>query len=243
MHTENGARRLTPRLWHTDWLMLRKLGSVIVRELANTRGHDGVGQGKGHETGRRLLDFGCGSMPYRSVVEDLGFAYAGADFGSATLPISDTGTLPVEDGGFDAVLSVQVLEHVRDLDRYLSEAARVLKDDGTLVLSTHGAWLYHPHPEDHRRWTRTGLILDIETRGFTVQSVEPLVGPLATTTMIRLTGFAFVLRQLPVAGPLLAGMLSMVMNLRGWLEDRVTPASIIHDNACVYVVRCIKSPA
>jgi ArsR family transcriptional regulator len=155
----------------------------------------------------------------------------------------DMYALPLADGCADAVLSVQVLEHVRDLDRYLGEAARVLRDDGTLILSTHGAWLYHPHPEDHRRWTRTGLVVDLEARGFAVHSVEPLVGPLATTTLIRLAGFAFVLRRLPLVGRPLAGMLAMVMNLRGWIEDRVTPASIRRDNACIYVVRCTRAPA
>ncbi len=37
MHAESGTRRLTPRPWHTDWLMLRKLGAVIGRELASVR--------------------------------------------------------------------------------------------------------------------------------------------------------------------------------------------------------------
>ncbi|MEI5689067.1 MULTISPECIES: class I SAM-dependent methyltransferase [Sphingomonas] len=212
--------------------MLRKLGAVIGRELASVR--------RGAAS-RNLLDFGCGSMPYRSIVEAQGFSYAGADFESPTLSISPSGALPIADAGYDAVLSVQVLEHVRDLDRYLAEAARVLKDDGTLLLSTHGAWLYHPHPEDHRRWTRTGLILDIEARGFVVQTVEALVGPLATTTLIRLTGFAFVLRRLPLIGSPIAALLTMVMNLRGWLEDRITPAALIRDNACIYVVRCVKA--
>jgi SAM-dependent methyltransferase len=233
MHGEAG-RRLTPRPWDTDWLMLRRLGTVIGRELALARAG---------RTGGALVDFGCGSMPYRAVVEATGMSYAGADFGSPTLPIDSDGTLPLADGCADAVLSVQVLEHVRDLDRYLGEAARVLRDDGTLILSTHGAWLYHPHPEDHRRWTRTGLVVDLEARGFTVHSVEPLVGPLATTTLIRLAGFAFVLRRLPLVGRPLAGMLAMVMNLRGWIEDRVTPVAIRRDNACIYVVRCTRAPA
>lgn len=234
MTDNRGARRLTPRLWDTDWLMLRRLGAVIARELAVARGG---------ASGGTLVDFGCGSMPYRAIVEGMGMSYAGADFGSATLAIGEDGSLPIADASVDAVLSVQVLEHVRDLNRYLGEVARVLRDDGTLILSTHGAWLYHPHPEDHRRWTRTGLVVDLEARGLAVQSVEPLVGPLATTTLIRLAGFAFLLRRLPIVGPALAMGLAMVMNLRGWLEDWATPADIRRDNACIYVVRCTKALA
>jgi len=183
-------------------------------------------------------------MPYRAMVERQGATYLSADLdGDAALTISDAGILPLPDASVETVLSVQVLEHVRDLDRYLGEAARVLSDGGTLLLSTHGTWLYHPHPEDHRRWTRTGLVADIEARGFTVETVEAIAGPLATTTLIRLAGFAFFLRRLPIAGRLLAGMLCVVMNLRAWLEDRVTPAALTRDNGCVYVTRCFKAAA
>jgi SAM-dependent methyltransferase len=139
------------------------------------------------------------------------------------------------------VLSVQVLEHVRDLDRYLGEASRVLKDDGVLLLSTHGTWLYHPHPEDHRRWTRTGLVVDVEARGFAVETIEGLVGPLATTTMIRLTGYAHFVRRLPIVGRLVAGAFATIMNLRGLIEDWVTPSTLIQDNSCIYMIRCRKA--
>ena len=55
--------------------------------------------------------------------------------------------------------------------------------------------------------------------------------------MLRLTGFAYVLRRLPLLGPIIAGALAVVMNLRGLLEDAITPAQMRLDNACVYLVR------
>ena len=67
-----------------------------------------------------------------------------------------------------------------------------------------------------------------------------MVGPLATTTLIRLTGFAFALRKLPLIGRPLAGVLAACMNLRAMLEEAITPASIRLDNACVYLVRAGK---
>lgn len=229
-HADAG-RRLHPRIFDTDWMMLRGLTRAISGHVSRQL-----------QPGQRLLDFGCGAMPYRALVEEKGATYLGADFGDdAIVSIASDGTLSVPNASVDFVLSVQVLEHVRDLDRYFAEIDRVLKPDGVLLLSTHGTWLYHPHPEDHRRWTRTGLVHDIETRGFRVGEVESIVGPLATTTMIRLTGFAFFLRRIPILGRVAAGLLSIVMNMRAWIEDRVTPRGIRDDNGCVYLTLCDKA--
>ena len=230
MTAEDPHRRSKPRLWDTDWLILRALSKTVERAI-----------GESIARNEQLLDFGCGSMPYRSTVERLGAKYLGADFSGGMLQISPEGLLPVADKSVDAVLSVQVLEHVRDLDRYLGEASRVLKDDGVLLLSTHGTWLFHPHPEDHRRWTRTGLVVDVEARGFAVEKIEGLVGPLATTTMIRLTGFAYFVRRLPIVGQLIAGLFAVAMNLKGLIEDYLTPLNLIQDNGCIYMIRCRKA--
>lgn len=229
MALEDPHRRSKPRLWDTDWLILRSLSRAVEQAITDTVTRN-----------KRLLDFGCGSMPYRATVERLNAEYLGADFDGGMLPISPEGSLPVGDKSVDVVLSVQVLEHVRDLDRYLGEASRVLKDDGVLLLSTHGTWLFHPHPEDHRRWTRTGLVVDVEARGFAVETIVGLVGPLATTTMIRLTGYAHFVRRLPVVGRFVAGAFAVIMNLRGLLEDYVTPFNLIQDNGCIYMIRCRK---
>lgn len=233
MNASDTSRRRAPRIWDTDWLVLRGLAAAIDSQLTRSV-----------RRGARLLDFGCGSMPYRALVEQHGATYLGADFGeNAGVTIDSAGALPLEDGSVDAVLSAQVLEHVRDLDLYLAEADRVLKSEGVLLLSTHGTWLYHPHPEDHRRWTRTGLVTDIEARGFRVEEIEAIAGPLATTTLIRLTGYAFFLRRIPLAGGALARALAVVMNARAWLEDRITPASLRRDNGCIYMTRCVKAAA
>ena len=225
--------RAQPRPWQTDWLMLRGMRRTFDR-LAEAHLRNGL----------TLLDFGCGDQPYRQLVQAHGTTYIGADFGDAAeVRISPEGIVAAPDASVDVVLSVQVLEHVRDLDLYFAEIDRVLKKDGTLLLSTHGTWLYHPHPEDHRRWTRTGLVHDIEARGFTVREIEAIVGPLATTTMIRLTGFAFMLRRIPLVGGGIVAMLSMVMNARGWVEELMTPATIKNDNGCIYVTSCVKAAA
>lgn len=224
--TQAAGRRLAPRIFDTDWLVLEGMAAVIAPMAERLS-----------KPGAVALDFGCGTRPYETLFKDRGVHYVGADFGDgADVAIGADGKIDTADASADLVLSFQVLEHVRSLDTYLGEARRVLKQDGTMLLSTHGVWLYHPHPEDHRRWTRTGLIADIEARGFTVTECVPVVGPLAWTTMVRLTCLAVALRSIPVVGRPLAGVAGIVMNARAWIEDKITPQWVTRDNASVYVV-------
>lgn len=223
--TANAGRRLRPRIIDSDWLVLRGMAASFRRVFAQYI-----------QPTNEVLDFGCGTMPYHAMVEERGGNYVGADFEDAAVTISPDGRIGLEDESVDVVLSVQVLEHVRDLDTYFSEVARVLKPGGSLLLSTHGTWLYHPHPEDHRRWTRMGLVNEIESRGWSVTVHDAIVGPLAWTTLVRLTGFCFALRKLPGLGAPIGAILAAVMNTRAWLEDKLTPATIRADNACVYMV-------
>lgn len=50
--------------------------------------------------------------------------------------INSGGKLPFPDGDFDIVLSFQLIEHVEGDAGYLSEAERVLKKDGILIVVT-----------------------------------------------------------------------------------------------------------
>ena len=229
-------RRRQPRLWDTDWLVLRGMFAAI----------DGLAA-RLSAPGKVALDFGCGAKPYAPLFTGRGVTYVGADLGPSALCGGDVeihadGTLASADRSADLVVSFQVLEHVRDIDTYFREAHRVLRDDGLMLLSTHGTWLYHPHPEDHRRWTRHGLTGDIEARGFEVIDCIAVVGPLGWTTMVRLTCLAVALRKLPLIGNALAGAVAVIMNLKAAAEDRITPAWVTKDNACVYVTLSRKSP-
>jgi SAM-dependent methyltransferase len=127
------------------------------------------------------------------------------------------------------VASFQVLEHVWDVARYLDEARRVLRPQGWLLLSTHGNWLYHPHPTDYRRWTGEGLRREVEARGFRLERMRPVLGPLAWMMVFHLLGAKHVL------GAALTTLLAVPLNALAWLEDRITPAYITENNACVYV--------
>lgn len=239
MHIESARRRLRPRLIDTDWLVLREMRPAIETLIARVA-----------QAGKIAVDFGCGSQPYRSIFENRGLDYRGADLVTEGAPGPDIavgmdGIIAAPDKSTDLVLSFQVLEHVRDLETYLSEARRLLKEDGWMILSTHGSWLYHPHPEDHRRWTREGLLGDLAKNGFETVECIPVLGPLAWTTLLRLTlGYHMCLR-IPLLGRALASAFALIMNLRGLLEDCITPEWVTRDNACVYVTlsRPVGAPA
>lgn len=132
--------------------------------------------------GDRLLDYGCGEVPYRSFFpEDCEFVPADLPRNPhAALKLNPDSTVPVPDASFDVVLSTQVLEHVADPELYLSECFRVLRPGGQLLLSTHGVFVYHPDPDDYWRWTAAGLRLALTNAGFEVARVEGVLGLMAT---------------------------------------------------------------
>lgn len=52
--------------------------------------------------------------------------------------------LPVRDGSLDAVVSLQVIEHLWEQERFLRECSRVLRPGGTLMLSTPNRLTFSP---------------------------------------------------------------------------------------------------
>lgn len=183
-----------------------------------------------------LVDYGCGNMPYRTLfpVED----YIGADFPGNELAdavITEEGDLPLSDGVASVVLSSQVLEHVADVERYLSECHRVLKDDGLLFLSTHGSWKYHPDPQDFWRWTCDGLKRVIQKSGFEIVSFRGVLGPEATALQLLQDAVG---RRIHWR---LRNVFYRYMQWRIRRADRRCPENQRDRDACVYLVVARKS--
>jgi SAM-dependent methyltransferase len=136
--------------------------------------------------GSRVLDYGCAARPYRALLGP-SLDYVGADLKGnelADVLLNDDGTVPLPDADFDLILSTQVLEHVADPSQYLSECRRLLKPDGTLVLTTHGLMYYHPDPVDYWRWTCAGLTRDLEAAGLRVGEMRGIMGLASTAVQL-----------------------------------------------------------
>lgn len=86
--------------------------------------------------GGDCLDAGCGAAClYKDIVEKKGYKWTGVDLVASKFgACEDITILMYEDNYFDAVLCVDVLEHIKDYWKALSEIKRVLIKDGTLTL-------------------------------------------------------------------------------------------------------------
>jgi 2-polyprenyl-6-hydroxyphenyl methylase/3-demethylubiquinone-9 3-methyltransferase len=99
--------------------------------------------------GAVLVDLGCGAGLLAPHVASLGYAHVGVDVVALSLRLArehgvmpvqaDAHVVPLADCCADVVVAGEVLEHVTDPSTVVSEACRVLRPGGTLVLDTVNA--------------------------------------------------------------------------------------------------------
>lgn len=113
-------------------------------------------------SGSRILDAGAGELKYREYCPHLEYVsqdfaqYDGQGDGNALQTgqweqskidiISDIVAIPEPDCSFDAVMCIEVLEHVPDPISAVMELTRLLKQDGILILTVPFASLTHFSP-------------------------------------------------------------------------------------------------
>ena len=89
-----------------------------------------------------------------------------------TYPNSDEYNFPIADNTYDMVISVNVIEHVRKIWKWLPELARVTKSGGYVVTVNPVSWGYHEDPVDCWRIYPEGMKALCEDAGLKViQSV------------------------------------------------------------------------
>ncbi len=208
--------------WHRLAYIVRELPRAIERlvaELAVARS-------------ARVLDYGCGDLPYRHLFGDVD--YVAADLPGnprAAIETSSDGRLDaLGDEGFDLVLSTQVLEHVSDPRIYLNECYRVLRPGGRLLLSTHGLMVYHPDPVDYWRWTCAGLREQVSRAGFEVTSFEGIMGLAATGLQLLQDAWYW---RLPRP---LRPVLALILQSAAAMADNLEPSASRELNSMVFAL-------
>lgn len=151
--------------WYEAWRpSLSKYETDVLRRF--------LGRGSG-----RCLDLGCGSGVAIPVLEDLGWTVTGVDVSEemisrarsrapdAELILAHGDALPVDDGSFDAVVSIWTHTDVDDFPAVVHEVARVLRAGSTFVYIGAHPCFVGPHsrfisaegvPALHPGYRRTG---------------------------------------------------------------------------------------
>ena len=132
-----------------------------------------------------LLDVGCGHMPYKSIVlaADTNVSkYIGMDLSDNRSYTDkpditwDGVAIPLADCSVDCAMATEVLEHCPYPEKTLTEIRRVLRPEGTLLITVPFIWMLHEVPYDEHRYTPFALKRLVESSGFKIIELNALGG-------------------------------------------------------------------
>jgi SAM-dependent methyltransferase len=171
----NAWRKRSP--FNPYWIELRWLRRVTESLASQARG--------------AMLDVGCGERPYEELFAPHVSRYVGLEYPPVADNLhpeiwqklelirgvvdvwGDGQRMPFRSGMFDTVLALEMLEHVADPDACLAEIARVLRTDGTLLLTVPLVAPLHQWPFDFYRYTPRGIEAMLLRRGFAIEQITP----------------------------------------------------------------------
>lgn len=136
----------------------------------------------------KILDIGAGTAPLRA--KFIHAIYSASDViqnDERTIDIVadvNEGLPMIKNNTYDAIISIQVIEHLKLPDVFFKECFRILKPKGKLYLSTNLCYQEHMVPNDFFRFTRYGLRYLGESHGLTVTHLEPQGGIFHTLGLI-----------------------------------------------------------
>ena len=175
----------------------------------------------------RTLDVGCGTKPYEKYfnsTEYIGLEVettihrevAKADY------FYDGKKFPFPNNEFDSIVTNQVFEHVFNPDNFLFEINRVLKKDGTLLMTVPFVWDEHEQPFDFARYSSFGIKSVLEKKGFTVieqKKIAPdfsVIVQLINGYLYKISSKVRVIRNIVIMFPL---------NVIGIISSKIFPSN------------------
>ncbi len=146
-----------------------------------------------------LVDLGCGTKPYETLFRPYLTSYLGIDhpetakanYGTETIAdvYADVAATGLEAEKFDTLLSTQVMEHVFETGKYVSECYRLLKKGGIGIFTVPFVWETHAEPYDFYRFSRFGLQRLFENVGFEIVEISPTEGAYAALKQLKIMSF------------------------------------------------------
>lgn len=162
-----------------------------------------------------VLDIGCGRMEYQEKILETAKSYTGLDFPkTATLYkpnqkpniLADAHKLPIKNNTYDTVLLLQSLEYMENPLMVLTESNRVLKKEGSLILTVPFLYPIHDYPHDKYRFTDTSLKNLLTDANYKIEKLVPQGGFIEVLIQLFLVFYFKTSKEL-----LRKGMLSKIL--------------------------------
>ena len=209
-----------PNITHPGYLIRNRLLNGVRKHATTLEG--------------RLMDFGCGSKPYKSLFRKVS-EYIGVDYDSPGHPhlneqidvLYDGRHLPFPDQHFDSVFSTEVFEHIFNLPEILKELNRVMKPGGKILITCPFAICEHEIPNDFARYTSFAMKDMMEKNGFKVLELEKTGNSVETIWQLRLTYWhqhiIYKFRKIPIIRSGMRLLIYTGFNLLALFWTRVLP--------------------
>src|SRR5258708_2607227 len=137
---------------------------------------------KKYASGKKVIDIGCGRMPYRKILEPTTLKYIGLDdqkvsklYNSKVKPeiLADiTKRTQIKNNSFDVAFMLEVLEYLENPQKAFDEIARILDKKGILVFTAPFLYPLHDVPYDRNRYTSTQIKTFLTTSKFKILKLE-----------------------------------------------------------------------
>lgn len=190
-----------------------------------------------------VLDIGCGEKKYADLFKIE--RYISVELAVKFRPdiIANGEALPFSSETFDSILSTQVLEHVRDLDKFMLEVIRVLKQGGYFVITVPFIGRLHNIPNDYLRFSEFGIRNIFNKYGLSSIMVKPMGGFFTTQCCLWIFFFyetvqSIKIRSLRIAAHKLLGIFLLFFNCLSYLLHQIDREGLTPFN---YLAVAIKS--
>lgn len=137
----------------------------------------------------KLVDLGCGEAIYKEYFLHFCDKYIGVDWGNSyhntSIDIeSDLNKrIGLPKNYADTLVSLSVMEHLYNPEKFLKECYRILKPDGYFIIQVPWQWWIHEQPFDFYRYSPFGLQYMLEKAGFNIIELSASSGVFTTLTM------------------------------------------------------------
>lgn len=131
----------------------------------------------------KLLDLGCGKVPLYAAYKEHISENICVDWDNSLhknefldFNCDLTKELIFADQEFNTIILSDVLEHIPEPQRLWNEMARILTNDGTIIMNVPFYYRIHEAPHDYYRYTEYALRRFIDSSGLEVTTLIPVGG-------------------------------------------------------------------